>query len=73
VFTVAAQQAGFKFPAGTTSISSLVDGSSPMTWVLVTAGRLGYAGLAVVLILALLAAWRLRVKPTKVAPVVQAP
>lgn len=73
VFTVAAQQAGFKFPAGTTSISSLVDGSSPMTWVLVTAGRLGYAGLLVVLILALLAAWRLRANPTKVAPVVQQP
>ncbi|HLJ58516.1 MAG TPA: PTS sugar transporter subunit IIA [bacterium] len=73
VLTVAAQQAGFKFPAGTTSISSLMDGSSPMTWVLVTAGRFGFAGLAVVLILALLAAWRLRVKPTKAAPVVQVP
>ncbi len=69
IFTTAAGQVGFKFPAGAATISSLVDGSSPMTWVLVMAGRAGVVGLVIVLVLALVGAWTLRARPTKPAGV----
>lgn len=73
LFTTAAQQVGFKFPAGAAAISSLVDGANPMTWVFLMAGRAGIAGLAVVLILTVLFAAMLRARAAQAPAAVTTP
>jgi PTS system galactitol-specific IIC component len=59
-FTTAAHQVGFKFPSGTASISSLVDGSNPVTLIFGLAGMAGWIGMAVVAVLVLAFAWWVR-------------
>jgi PTS system galactitol-specific IIC component len=60
VFTTAAENAGFDAPEGATEISSLVDGANPLTGLFYGAGEIGWAGVAVMAVLALAFAWWVR-------------
>ncbi|GAA3316671.1 hypothetical protein GCM10020331_013350 [Ectobacillus funiculus] len=64
-FTEAAINAGFKLPAGATTISSLVDGSVPTTAIFVFASKFGYIGLGIVGFIALVAAYVLKKEKDK--------
>lgn len=66
-FTEAAINAGFKLPAGATTISSLVDGSVPTTAIFVFASKFGYIGLGIVGFIALIAAYILKRKDKQIA------
>jgi PTS system galactitol-specific IIC component len=61
-FTEAAINSGFALPRGANCISSLVDGVVPTTAIFVRAFKIGYFGLALVGIIALVTAYMLRRK-----------
>lgn len=60
LFTIAARQVGFKFPAGAVHITSLVDGGNVLPWLIRVAGGEGVFGLGVLFILGLVFAWLIR-------------
>lgn len=45
--TAAAVDAGFALPEGATQISSICDGSNPLSWAIVNAGKLGWIGFGI--------------------------
>ena len=45
--TAAALDAGFALPEGATQISSICDGTNPLSWAIVNAGKLGWIGFAI--------------------------
>lgn len=69
LFTQAAKNAKFHFPEGAAQISSLVDGSNPMTLIVLLAAKLGIAGTVglglVVLVLAYLVVRRVPINETQ--------
>jgi len=51
LFTGAAIDAKFEMPAGATMISSICDGTNPLTWVIYQLSRLSWVGMAVVVVI----------------------
>ncbi len=48
VYTAAAVDAGFEMPAGATMISSICDGTNPLTWAMYQLSRLSWVGMAII-------------------------
>ncbi|AQS56137.1 PTS galactitol transporter subunit IIC [Novibacillus thermophilus] len=67
MFTTAAANAKFEFPENATTISSLVDGANPMTWILLMVSKLGALGMIVFGILII--AWAYYMKVRRAQPV----
>ena len=67
MFTTAAANAKFEFPENATTISSLVDGANPMTWILLMVSKLGALGMIVFGILII--AWAYDMKVRRAQPV----
>ncbi len=67
MFTTAAANAKFEFPENATTISSLVDGANPMTWILLIVSKLGALGMIVFGILII--AWAYYMKVRRAQPV----
>lgn len=62
MFTAAAANAKFEFPENATTISSLVDGANPMTWILLMVSKLGALGMIVFGILIIAWAYYIKVR-----------
>ena len=67
MFTTAAANAKCEFPENATTISSLVDGANPMTWILLMVSKLGALGMIVFGILII--AWAYYMKVRRAQPV----
>jgi PTS system galactitol-specific IIC component len=64
VYTAAAVDAGFEMPAGATMISSICDGTNPLTWAMYQLSRLSWLGMAIIAAI-LVVVWFLYLKNRK--------
>lgn len=62
MFTTAAANASFEFPENATTISSLVDGANPLTWVIMMVSKLGVLGMVVFGILIIAGAYYIKMR-----------